>query len=488
VLLSANWVFRLVMLAVPLWLSSVAAAQARSPKPATRADTSAASVEAELSRRIQAANTARTSGNAETIAEANQKVIAFALRELGHLRMRQLAYPQAIQIFRQSLTFEESVDTRADLAIANSAVTKATSRGPGAAETVPLDADPFARPDASTLKHANLTPQQRATAETEETHLRRVLSASLNDLATAEASRNQYGIALTHLQQAERWDPATPGLARNLGFCAFKGNDFPEAIRALGRALNEQPQDAPVRAMLGLSYFGSDRYADAVKTFEPLGTRGMEDGSVGYAWAMSLRRTGDLLKAAEVLGHFENSDLSDEALLLVGQLWTEMADYEHAVAVFQRVLVRAPSLPNAHFFEGLAYLKWEKWSEAAADFQAELVLVPGDLDAKYTLGFIYLQQGHFDEALALFNEVLAARPTYANAQYQIGKIMLDRGQLDDAIRHLEIAARLTPDAYFIHYQLYIAYRKGSRNADADRELEIYKNLKSTAREQSSLPK
>jgi tetratricopeptide (TPR) repeat protein len=476
------------MLAVPLWLSCVAAAQAKPSRPSAKADTSAATAEAELSRRIQAADAARASGNAEAIGEANRKVIAFALRELGHLRLVQLANAQAVALDRLSLTFEESVDTRADLEIANAALIKATGRAPDVKQTVKNDADPFAGPDASTLRRASLTPQQRAAADTQETQFRRILSASLNDLATAEAARNQYGTALTHLQQAEKWNPATPGLARNLGFCAFKENDFPEAIRALSRALNEQPQDAPVRAMLGLSYFGTDQYANAVKTFEPLGARGMEDGSVGYAWATSLRRTGDLKKAAEVLGHFENSDLSPDALLLVGQLWTEMTDYQHAVAVFQRVLQRDPSLPNAHFFEGLAYLRWEKWNEAAADCQAELALVPGDLDAKYTLGFIYLQQGHVDEALSLFNEVLAAKPTYANAQYQIGKIMLDRGQWDDAIRNLEIAAHLTPEAYFIHYQLQIAYRKRSRNADADRELEIYKQLKSTAREQSSLPK
>lgn len=390
----------------------------------TKTQTSATAAEAELSRLIQAADAARASGNPEAIGDANQRVIEVALRELKRL---------------------------------------------------PSD-------------RAGLTTQQRTATEKQETQLRRILGASLNDLATSEAARTQYATALSHLQQAEKWNAATPGLARNLGYCAFKANDYPEAIRALSRALNEQPGDAPVRAMLGLSYFGTDQYVDAVNTFEPLGERGMADGSVGYAWATSLRRTGDIQKASEVLGHFENSGLSNDALLLVGQLWTDMADYEHAVAIFQRVLQRDPSLPNAHFFEGLAYLKWEKWNEAAADMQAELKLAPDNLDAKYTLGFIYLQQGHVDEALALFNNVLAAQPTYANAQYQIGKIMLDRGQLDDAIRHLEIAAQLTPDAYFIHYQLQIAYRKRSRTAEADRELEIYKQLKSTAREASSLPK
>lgn len=473
-----GWV-RLAMLAMSLSLPLGIAAQTKPTAPGAKAHAGASPADAELSRRINAADAARTSGNAEAIGEANRKVIALALRELGNLRSHEHAYPQAIELYRQSLTFEDAVATQADLTAAQKAA------GPSTATAA---ADLFARPNASTFARAHFATEQRASAQTRETQLRRILSASLNDLATSEAARNQYAEALTHLQHAGKWDPATPGLDRNLGYCAFKVNDYPEAIRSLSRALQAQPQDDPVRAMLGLSYFGTNDYKDAAKIFEPLGARGMQDASIGYAWAVSLSRSGDLKKAADVLDHFENSGLSNGALLLVGQLWTEMTDYQHAVAVFEKVLQRDPSLPSAHFFEGLAYLRWEKWSQAAADMQAELALVPGDLDAKYTLGFIDLQQQRVDAALALFSEVVAAQPTYANAQYQIGKIMLDRGQLDDAIKHLQIAARLTPDAYFIHYQLYLAFRKLSRPADADRELEIYKKLKSTAREESSLPK
>ena len=465
------------MVAVALTPASSAAGQAQPSKPAAKANPSAS--QAELSRRIQAAEASRATGNPEVIGEANRRVIALALRKMGHLRSTEHEYAQATELYRNSLTFEDAGDTRADLASAQRVA------GLGLASRA---SDPFARPEASAFQRAHLTPQQRAAAEAEENQLRLVLGDSLNDLATSEAARNQFATALVHLQEAEKWNPATVGLARNLGYCAFKVNDYPTAIRGLARALEEQPQDAPVRAMLGMAYFGSNKYEDAAKTFEPLGERGMQDASVGYAWALSLTRIGDFQKAANVLGQFENSDLSPAASLLVGQLWTEMEYYDRAVAVFQKVLQRDPSTREAHFFEGLAYLKLGKFNEAAADFRAELALNPGDLDAKYTLGFIYLQQQNVDEALALFNEVLVAEPNYAKAQYQMGKIMMDRRQVDEAIPHLEAAARLTPDADYIHYELQIAYRKVSRIADADRELEIYKQLKAKEREEGTAPK
>ena len=356
-----------------------------------------------------------------------------------------------------------------------------------AAPFLPAATDPFAHLDAATLARAHLTPKQRTAAEAQESRLRLVLGESLNDLATSEAIRGQYAVALGHFQQAEQWNAGTPGLAKNLGLCAYKTNNYPEAIRGLSHAIVEAPGDAPVRAMLGMAYFASDKYGDAAKTFFPLGERGMQDPTVGYAWAASLARVGDVKKSAEVLTHFATANLTTDTLLLVGQLWTEIGDYRRAIDALERARKDDPSLRKAHYDEGMAYIRWEHWPEAAAEFQSELAIAPSDLDAKYNLGFVFLQQAKAAEAIQLFEQVIAVDPNYANAQYQIGKHLLESGQLDEAIEHLEIAVRLIPQVDYVHYQLQAAYRKRARVADADRELEVYKKLKAQAREQTKLP-
>ena len=356
-----------------------------------------------------------------------------------------------------------------------------------AAPLLAADTDPFAPLDAAMIARANLTPKQRSAAESQETRLRLILGESLSDLATSEAVRGQFPEALMHYQQSEHWNPTNPGLARNLGMCAYKAANYSEAIRGLSQSLAEKPNDVPVRALLGMSYFASDKFGDAVKTFAPLGTRGEQDPTVGYAWAASLSKLSDLKRASEVLIQFENANIPNDTLVLVGQLWIEIGDYNRAVEALHRAVQSNPSLPKAHYFAGLAYLRSERWPEAATEFQAELGLSPDDLDARYNLGFVYLQQTKVDDALQLFQQVISAQPNYANAQYQIGKIMLDRGQLPDAISHLEIAARLIPQVDYVHYQLQAAYRKQSRTAEADRELEIYKQLKAKSRAQSAVP-
>jgi tetratricopeptide (TPR) repeat protein len=291
--------------------------------------------------------------------------------------------------------------------------------------------------------------------------------------------------ALGHYQQAEKWSPEIPGLAKNLGLCAFRANNYPEAIRGLSHTLSENPDQPSVRAMLGMAYFASDKYSEAAKTFAPLGVRGRQDPAVGYAWAASLARIGGLKQAAEVLNKFQSANVPTDTLLLVGQLWIEIGDYGRSVATLHQALAADPSLPKAHYYAGQADIRWEHWSEAAEEFQAELTLTPDDPEAKYNLGFVYLEQGKKIEAMALFQQVIATHPEHANAQYQIGKMLLEEGQLKAGIDHLEAAARLNPNADYVHYQLQAAYRKDSRTADAERELELYKQLKAKSRERAT---
>jgi tetratricopeptide (TPR) repeat protein len=332
------------------------------------------------------------------------------------------------------------------------------------------------------MARGKLTPEQSAAAEAREKTLRTVLALAFNDLATSEAVGGQYALALDNYQQAERWDRTFPGIEKNLGLCAFRAKNYAEAVRALSLALPLDAHSTGIRAMLGVSYFATDNFAEAARIFEPLGTRAMQDGETGYAWAASLAHTGDLKKAAEVLTVFEAEPRLNDILLLIGQLWTVIGDYARANATLERALQSDPSLLKAHFSMGLADIHWAHWPEAEKEFQAELRLDPYDQIAQYHLGFVYLQESRIDDALKLFQQVVSAHPDYPNAQYELGKILLDRGQLEDALGHLEVAARLSPQADFMHYQLQSAYRKLGRTAEADRELEIYKGLKAKSRE------
>ena len=119
----------------------------------------------------------------------------------------------------------------------------------------------------------------------------------------------------------------------------------------------------------------------------------MHDSETGYAWAASLAHTGDMKNASEVLTAFESEQRPDGDTSAHRPALDGDRRLRHArSSTLQQALASNPTLAKAHFYSGLAYIRWEHWPEAAKEFQAELNLSPGDPDAQYHLGFVYMQQ------------------------------------------------------------------------------------------------
>lgn len=344
--------------------------------------------------------------------------------------------------------------------------------------------DAAARVDAAVIANSSLSPAGRAAAKTEEATLRPILGQSYSDLATAQAMQHKYSEALANYESAEQWDPTISDLYKNLGLAAYRAGNYSEAARGLAKAVAQSPDSAPLRAMLGMSYFQLQRYGDSATAFYPLGEAGMRDPTVGYAWAFSLAKDGDLKHAADVLSTYQTRPLSNDVLLLVGQLWINIGDYDRAVATLRQLLAANPRFPRAHYTIAMADVHLQKWDEARAELNAELAITPGDADTLYNLGLVALQQSRNTDAARFFEQVIAKYPNHANAQYELGKILMDAGKAQQALSHLEIAERLSPDKAYVHYQLQAVYRQLSRTADADRELALYQQLKAKSRAES----
>jgi len=354
-------------------------------------------------------------------------------------------------------------------------------------EAAPIEAnsaDETAHAAPSALEKANLTPEQRATADKEESMLRPILAQSYSDLATAEALQHKYPDAVMHYKKAAQWDANISNLGKNLGQAAFRAQYYEEAIPGLSAAVKESPDAMALRAMLGISYFNVKRYGDAATAFYPLGEAGMRDPVVGYVWASSLAETEDLKDASQVLIIYQQQSLSNDELLLVAGLWNKIEDYDRAISTARQILAMDPKFPKAHYAIAQADIHAGKWEDAATELRGELAVSPDDVDAMYDLGFVDLQQSKSDAAMQLFEQVIAGHPDYANAQYQLGKMLMDSGKAQQALTYLEAAAKLEPDKAYVHYQLQAAYRKLARNTDADRELAIFEKMKASSRTQS----
>lgn len=334
---------------------------------------------------------------------------------------------------------------------------------------------------AEALRHPHLAPAQTQQLQHREQQLRQVLSNGFNDWGTAEAREKEYQQALTHFQQAEKWDTTTPGLMRNLGTAAFILQNYPESARALQSVVTQDSNDQRSRLMLAMSFFSLEKFAEAARQFAQISDAAMQDTRSAYAWAFSLARTGQDQQANRIIDNLAARDLAPDVRMLVCQLYNTTENYEHAVTCFEKLSAENPAMPRAHFETGATLVHLDRPADAIPELRAELKLNPRDVDAQYYLAFALLETSQKDEALLLLRTVIAEKPDHAQAQYQLGKVLLEDGKTDEAIPHLEIAAKLDPSSDYIHYQLQAAYRRGGRVADANRELEIYKQIKASHR-------
>jgi tetratricopeptide (TPR) repeat protein len=313
--------------------------------------------------------------------------------------------------------------------------------------------------------------------------LSRILAQAYHNLGVIAAQQDQPALALKRFDAAAEWNPSLDGLDRNRGIVAFRAALYERAVPPLARQLKAHPEDALARRMLGVSFYLTRDFRQAVETLRPLEPSIADDAELAYAYAISLVQLADDKSASAVFARLSARHPKDaQARAYAGQGFMLVGDYERALAEFRAAAAIDPRAPQAHYNAGQSLIRLNRLDEAEREFRQELSLSPSDEASKYHLAYVLLEQKReAAEALGLLREVVAARPDYADARYQLGKALGERGDVAGAIENLEAAARAEPKKDYVHYQLSIAYRRASRTVEAERELELYKELKAANR-------
>ena len=358
-----------------------------------------------------------------------------------------------------------------------------TRESMGAANPVSMTA-PSALPDTS---KSALTPAEQDRIKTSEQGLRSLLANAFNDWGTADAREGLYPIALQHFKEAEEWDKSTPGVARNVGLAALKTGDVNEATRAFRVAIEVDPKDRLSHARLAMLLFNQNDYQGAAAQFDILGDAAYVDSAVAYAYAYSLVQTNQPKKAVEVLNRLSTMQMPAELLLSVGDLYAVLQDYEDAILRYRKALELEPGIPKAHYKIGAALIRLSRPADAIPELQTELKTTPDDPDIQFNLAYALLSTSQKEKATTILRTITTQHPDYSQAQYELGKSLLEDGNVDEAIAHLEVAAKLDAESDYVHYQLQSAYRRAGRKEEADREAQIYKDIKNRKREQVTIP-
>ena len=160
----------------------------------------------------------------------------------------------------------------------------------------------------------------------------------------------------------------------------------------------------------------------------------------------------------------------------------QQGDFDAAIETLERALEQKPDVAEANATLGVIYLKQGKLPEAeAAAARAAPDRPPGRPvreRPRHRPGPAGTP-ARGDSAAARRLEVEAG--LRRRALPAAARSCSRRGQSRRRLEHLEAAVRVAPEDANIHYQLGRAYQALGRTADAEREFEVFRQLKDKSR-------
>jgi len=295
-------------------------------------------------------------------------------------------------------------------------------------------------------------------ADTAETHLKR---------AAAYEQKRDYASAISELRRALELRSDSIEAHGMLGEALLARGYSAEAIPHLQRAHRLD--------LLGIALTEEHRTAQAIETL----LAALQENPNNPDLLFYLGKACGFLskKSFDQLVH--SNPKSARAHELMAESYLAQQQIENAEREYRTALEVRSDLRGIHLALGLIKLEAGNLDEAEKEFRAEVTLSPGDGEAAWRLGSVLLQKGHTHEALAELERSNRLRPQMIETLFDLGRASALENRPDAAEKAwLEVVALGgTSDlAASARLQLSQLYRKEGKIAEADRQLERYREL------------
>ncbi len=209
-------------------------------------------------------------------------------------------------------------------------------------------------------------------------------------LAVLTLSQQQVWLSSETLYaQAIRVTPASSIAYTNLGAVLIDKERIDEAVTALEKAVQLDPDNPAASSKLGALYH----------------QKGHDDRALPLLLAGAAASDKRPVLSMEDLGPY----------YLLAEFLGDQGKTAEELEVFLHAVKRAPLLPEPHFNLALKYEKYGRLPDAAAEYTTAIELYPGYLDALYRLAGILSGEGRLPEAAALLQRIVDLNPGYEKA-------------------------------------------------------------------------
>lgn len=141
-------------------------------------------------------------------------------------------------------------------------------------------------------KPSDVPPEKLAQLTQFVTALKPEITDAYNNLGALAAEGNDFSAAVGYFQQAGKWDPALPGLDRNLGMALYYSGQFVDALPPLHRRVQSQPDDLAARSMLAMSLYRTGDFRGVIETLQPVSAQIGSDRALTSTFSDSFYQLG----------------------------------------------------------------------------------------------------------------------------------------------------------------------------------------------------
>jgi tetratricopeptide (TPR) repeat protein len=344
------------------------------------------------------------------------------------------------------------------------------------------------------------------------------------NLGNAYFLKGDYGAAIPQLEQALKLNPKLMGTHQALGV----------ALLLQGDATGALPHFEETRApdLLGLAYLETGRYGSALMALKAALDRQANDPDLLYYFGRAAKLAGQ--RAQQQLGKLKPGlaqAKQESAARDVFTLETALAkqpndpallfEFQQAAAAaseqaFEKILKTDADSARAHQVAAERNLAAGMLRQAEYEYAQALRLRPYTAGVHLAFGNVLADAGNLPQAILQFQAEVELRPADPGANYRLGTALLQQGRSADAVKALETADKLRPNtppilldlakaaqaakdnakaekcwlqllnvdqksdfAAQAHFALAALYKDAGKNAEADREMAAYQNLRNT---------
>ena len=233
-------------------------------------------------------------------------------------------------------------------------------------------------------------------------HLRPEVAEAYASLGLVYNAQGKFAESARALGKAETLKPGLPGVSLYLGIAYEKRRQAGLAVPHLVEAVRLEPANKQAHTWLGRALWDDGRTQAALEQLRKTSLLFPSDPALLLDLGEAYRKAADL-GIEHVLTGANGTPLVHQ---VYGDIYKDEHAWENAIAHYYRALDQDPRWHGAHFGLGEVALRREKLDAAEQEYRHELEANPGSAAALARLAEIAMLEGKPEDALPLFSTAI----------------------------------------------------------------------------------